>query len=256
MKIFLFIVLLASISSHASESQFDFGLGFFGLKVNHYRGSDQMKDYNFYVPYIYYKSDTVEAEGAFIDTTFFESRYLSFKFSMVVGPNVESETNRARQGMPELNYNFGIGPMAIIHLIKGPKFFLEIDSSIRQEFQTNLSHTAAIGNTNTTYLTTRYVVKDFSIELGLGRMFATEDFHAYYYDVDSQYITPERPYYESEGGFSGNITLLSLKKKLGDLMLYGFVRHEDLDGVVFENSPLVKQTDYYFLGLGVFYLIF
>ena len=251
----LFLVVLFPLGTQA-ESQFDLGLGFFGLKVNHYRGSDQTQDFNLYVPYFYYKSENIEAEGSFINTTFYDSRYFSVKLSMVVGPNVESDSNKARRDMPELNYNFGIGPMGIIHIIKGPRFFLEIDSSIRQEFQTNISHTATIGNTNTTYLTSRYQIKDFTAEFALGRMLATSDYHAYYYDVEDKYVTAERGAYKSDGGHSGNIILFSLKKKINNLMLHGFVRYDDLDGVVFEDSPLVKQTDYYMLGLGVFYLMF
>lgn len=256
MRFLIIYLTLFSATAMAESPRFDFGLGFFGLKVHHYRGSDQTKDYNFYVPYIYYKSENIEAEGAFIDTSFYKSRFLTMKFSIVVGPNVESETNRARKGMPELNYNLGIGPMAIFHIIKGPRFFLEIDSSVRQEFETDFQYTAAIGKTNTTYLTTRYKVRDFSIELGLGKMNADEDFHGHYYDVADKYATPARPSYDSDGGFSGNIILLSMKKKFGDILINGFIRHEDLSGTVFEDSPLVKQTDYYFFGLGVFYLIF
>lgn len=245
-----------STSAFSAASQLDLGVGFLGLKVHHYRGSDQTKDYNFYVPYLYYKSETVEAEGAFIDTSFTKSRFLTLKFSIVVGPNVESETNDAREGMPELLYNFGIGPMAIFHIIKGPKFFFEIDTSIRQEFETNLQHTEAFGNTSTSYLTTRYETDDFSIELAFGKMYANEDYHSYYYDVSDEFATSTRPVYESKGGFSGNIVLLSMKKRFGNLLLHGFARHEDLTGTVFEDSPLVKQTDYYFFGLGIFYLIF
>ena len=54
--------------------------------------------------------------------------------------------------MPELLNNFGIGPILVLHFFKSPQFELNLEANYRQEFETDLDYTAAIGITQTTYI--------------------------------------------------------------------------------------------------------
>ena len=36
-----------------------------------------------------------------------------------------------------------------------------------------------------------------------------------------------------------------------NLIYFAFVRYQNLTGAEFENSPLVEQNDYFFMGIGV-----
>lgn len=255
MRISSFLIFLFStLTCYADE--FNFGLGYIGFDVNHYRGSDQVKTYNLYVPYVYYQSNTFNADAAMINTRFIRSRFFSMQLSMGANPSVESKENKARQGMPELNYNFGLGPMAIIHILKDPIFTVQIEFSLRQEFETDFSFARAFGTTQTTYLTFKSRQATWSIELALGRMYADKSFHEYYYNVDPEYATADRPSYQAQGGYSGDVVIFSGKKKFGDFLIYPFARYDNLTDAVFVDSPLIKKKDYLMVGIGLFYLLF
>jgi outer membrane protein len=94
----------------------------------------------------------------------------------------------------------------------------------------------------------------WSLELSHGITNADQDYHAYYYTVKPEFATSDRESYEAKSGFSSRVTILTMKKRFGDFLLFPFLRYENLEGSVIEDSPLVKQTDYYFYGLGLFYL--
>lgn len=244
------------LTTSAFADEFNFGLGYIGFDVNHYKGSDQSKKYNFYVPYVYYQSENVTADAGIINTRFVRSKYFSMQLTMGANPSVESESNIARSGMPELLYNFGVGPMAIIHLVNKSKFQLQIEHSLRREFETDFSFTRAFGTTNTTYLTTRAQGATWSFEVAIGKMYADQDFHEYYYNVDEKYETSQRAAYQAKAGFSGDVVIISAKKQFGDFLLFPFLRYDNIKDAVYSNSPLVKKDEYLMIGLGAFYLLF
>lgn len=156
--------------------------------------------------------------------------------------------------MPELLYNFGIGPMLVLHFFKSPQFGLNLEANYRQEFETDVDYTAAIGITQTTYISMTIFQESWSFEISHGLTNADKDFHDYYYEVKEQFASTDREAFETKAGFSSRVTIITLKKRFGDFLLFPFVRHESLGGSVVQDSPLVKQTDYSFYGLGLFYL--
>jgi outer membrane scaffolding protein for murein synthesis (MipA/OmpV family) len=128
MKIIFWLLLLIP---YIQAGELDLGLGYIGLNTHHYKGSDETKTFNLYVPYVNYQGDYLEADNAVINSKFFKSRFLSFKLSLGAAPNVEND-NKARADMPELLYNFGIGPMLVLHIFKFPRFILNIEANYRQ----------------------------------------------------------------------------------------------------------------------------
>ena len=232
------------------------GAGYLGIKTLHYAGSDQTKDYNLALPYVYYKGDTVEAENGFLNTTFLSTRFLSIKLSFGINPEVESETNKARTGMDKLNYNFGIGPIAIFHIIKGESFSMQLESNIRREFETDFQYTSAFGVTQTNYLRFSFKGESWSSELSFGKIYGDVGYHKYYYEVATEFATADRAAYEAKEGNTGNIAIFSFKKRIGDFLFIPFVRHINIKDAVYVDSPLVKQDEYYLFGMGFFYLFF
>ncbi|MDA8793521.1 MipA/OmpV family protein [Bacteriovoracaceae bacterium] len=251
---FIILIIFSLNLSLLIAGELNFGVGYVGIDTYHYRGSDQTKRFDLYVPYLHYRSENIEANNAVINGYFINSRFFSLTMSMGANPNVESEENDARVDMPELNYNFGIGPMAIIHLIKSESIHLQIESNIRREFETDFSLTRGIGYTSNSYLSLRLFGESSEMDLTWGKSYANKSFHQYYYDVDDEYATNERPAYEAEGGYSGEIFIFSFKFRLGPLLVFPFYRADYLANVAFEDSPLFKQRHYQFYGVGLFYI--
>lgn len=200
--------MLLFIPNIVVAGELDLGLGYIKLSTHHYKGSNETKTFNLYVPFINYQGDYLDADNAVINSKFYKSRFLSFKLSLGADPN----------------------------------------------FENDLDYTAAFGITQTTYLSTKILGESWSFELSYGIANADRDYHAYYYTVESEFVTNEREAYKAKSGFSSRVTILTIKKQFGDFLLFPFVRYENLEGSVIEDSLLVKQTDNYFYGMGLFYL--
>jgi outer membrane scaffolding protein for murein synthesis (MipA/OmpV family) len=75
----------------------------------------------------------------------------------------------------------------------------------------------------------------------LGPLVSTERFNDYYYQVSPQYAIPGiRPAYDARSGYSGALLVVALSKRFDHVWFGAFARYNELTGVVFENSPLVK----------------
>jgi outer membrane scaffolding protein for murein synthesis (MipA/OmpV family) len=85
--------------------------------------------------------------------------------------------------------------------------------------------------------------------LSAGPIFATSRYHDYFYEVDSRFVTPERPEYHADSGYSGSRVTISVTRHFSKYLIGAFARYDDLNGAVFEDSPLVETSDYFVVGL-------
>jgi outer membrane scaffolding protein for murein synthesis (MipA/OmpV family) len=85
----------------------------------------------------------------------------------------------------------------------------------------------------------------------IGPIFADHGYHNYYYGVGAKYVTAERPYYRAESGYSGTALVGSLTKRFNYYWIGGFIRNDNLDGAVFETSPLVATEHAFMAGFGI-----
>ena len=85
--------------------------------------------------------------------------------------------------------------------------------------------------------------------LSLGPIFASSRYHDYFYAVDPEFVTPQRPEYEADSGYSGSRITLGLTHHLDEFKFGVFARYDNLDGAAFEDSPLVETRDYFVVGL-------
>src|SRR5512135_1999367 len=131
-KIVLFLALLNinlafTQTQNDNSSKFVWGAGPLIVVGNDYRGSDQSKIWFFPIPYFSYTSKRIEAEPSFIRGLIFHTKRFSFKLSIIPGLNVDSSKNRARQGMPNVDYSIEVGPMAIFHLWQSNNGIVDIN---------------------------------------------------------------------------------------------------------------------------------
>lgn len=261
MKQILFFTIVGGLffsRAFSEEVKKDLGVGPLVVVGHHYRGSDQGKIWIFPIPYFSYKSSRLEAEPSFVRGILFHNPYFEFKLSLVPGLNVESKKNRAREGMPSLDYSLEAGPMAIVHLWREEEHNLQLNFEVpvRESFATNMKRWRSAGLIAVPYFNLLYKPRhdhwNFDLEFSTGPMFASEKYHDRFYTVAPQYATPVRGAYQARGGYSGWQTALVLNKRLHNLALLSFLRWDDLLGVAFAKSPLVKQRHFFIGGLGLF----
>jgi MipA family protein len=251
--------MAVSSAEDVPNKNLEMGAGLLSIYGNHYRGSDQGKFWFFPIPYFTYRSERIEAEPSFIRGIFFHNEWFSFKLSLMLGLNVESKHNTARQGMPSLDYTIEAGPMFIFKLWHSEKndHYINFEWPIRESFATDLSYIKPVGIFTVPYIN---IINSptpsnfhWSSELSISPMYASKKYHHYFYGVDEQYAKIGRAAYTAHGGYSGLQFALVLNKRLEKLVIIPFIRFDYLKSATFEDSPLVKINHYAVGGLGLFH---
>ena len=191
---------------------------------------------------------------------FFESDRVEFDFSLSGTPPVDSSKNRAREGMPDLDPTFEIGPRLNVILARDQNRdrALSFRLPVRAVIATDLSYADNQGWTaypNFTYdARPRFFEGRWRLGLQAGLLYATSRYHRYFYGVDEEFATPERPAYTAKGGYSGAALAASLTRRFQKIWVGGFMRYESLKGVAFEPSPLVRRDYAFTAGIAFAYV--
>jgi MipA family protein len=213
-----------------------------------YRGSDESRSYVYPIPYLVYRGDRLRVDRTGARAVLLESQRFELDFSGNATPPVDSSKNHAREGMPDLNPTVEIGPQLNFTLGRDreKEWRFDLRLPVRAVMATDLRHARQAGYVAYPHLNLNLRPEllggKWNLGLQTGALFATREYHRYFYGIDPQFATPQRPAYEASGGYSGAVALVSTSRRIGKLWMGGFVRYDNLQGAVFENSPLVKQN--------------
>ena len=247
-----------SSAIHADETpssrKWEFGIGIGGLSIPHYRGSDQREEYVSPVPYVKFNGDRLKVDREGGRYYFYSDEDFKIDLSAAFAFPVDSNENRARQGMPDLDAILEVGPRFQWALYDSPDKRLRLRFGAPIRAAINLSDAGNEGWFFAPYFQVRYY-SNMETALSIGPMWASEKFHDYYYQVDSTYATADRPAYDAKAGYSGfRITLTNSQRISKHYLWGGFLRYDSLSGAEFENSPLVRQKDAFFAGFAISYI--
>ena len=253
MRSFLLVLLgcaaLAPLHGRAEPRPlWEFGLGATALRLPDYRGSDESRSYVYPLPYLVYRGERVRVDRQGARAVLLESQRVELDFSAYATPPVDSSKNQARQGMSDLDPTLEMGPQLNFMLARDPAkdWRLDLRLPLRAVIATDFQHVRRAGYVLYPHLNLNLRPEVFAgkwnVGLQAGPLFATREYHRYFYGVDPQFATAQRPAYEASGGYSGALALATLSRRIGKLWMGGFVRYDRLQGASFENSPLVKQS--------------
>ena len=224
------------------------GIAVGGQALNDYRGSKESQVNAYPVPYLLYRGDFLKADRDGVRGEFFSNSRIEFNLSGDSALVGDSEDNELREGMPELESAFELGPSLNINLTgKTFRDGWQLRLPVRGVLTVGGTGVHGIGytfNPRFTY-TKQNAWRNWRARLNLGALFATERYHDYYYDVDSAYVTQERPLYQSAGGFSGSYFKASLSRRSGAYWYGVSFRYDNLADAKFVDSPLVETDHYY-----------
>lgn len=252
------MVWAAALPARAAELPlWEFGVGALGLRLPDYRGSDENRSYLYPFPYVVYRGDAVRVDREGIRGILFESDRLELGFSLYGTPPADSAKNRTRQGMPDLDPTLEAGPRLNVTLLRdrARDWRLDLRLPLRAVIASDFSDVNAIGFVFAPHLQLemRPAFLDGTWNLGVqtGPLYASSRFHRYFYAVEPQFATPERPAYSPGGGYSGALVLVSLSRRFRSFWLGAFARYDTLKGAVFEDSPLVKRDHSVMAGISL-----
>jgi len=234
--------------------QWDLGIGAGAFRYYLYPGAKQTADLVLPAPYFTYRSPKLEIDRG-IRGFLYRSETTVLDISADFGLPVDSDDAVARKGMPDLDLMLQIGPSIefLLNDARRSYFDIRFEVPIRLAFVSDFSYVDSIGyliEPRFSFNHRRIARTGLSHKTTVGLKFATDDFHAYYYDVAAEYVTASRAEYHSDGGFGGSFINYRISYKSKGFVYWLLLRYQSLRGAEFEDSPLVIQNDYFFAGVG------
>lgn len=257
----IFVFFLSCFELKATTSSlplWEAGVGVLPFRADHYRGSPQNDWYQLPFPAYTVRGKNFEGENGYIRGHIMrlsESLVLDLSFSL--GLNVNSDADRLRKDMENLDPTFELGPILRYYLWKSKdeNHFLNIEMPYRAVYATNLTYIDHVGYYSIPYLNLlskgTKSTWGWGSEFSIGLQYGSKSFHDRFYSVNSKDVTSDRPYFHSVAGYSGTQFMATFNKRIGDVLLVPFIRYDYLDGAVYKDSPLYKNPNYTFFGMAV-----
>jgi len=240
----------------------EIGLLTTALRLPHYRGSDEYNIYALPLPYVIYRGKYFQSDRDGFRGIFSKTKNLEANLSFYGNPPVNDDNN-AREGMEELDPVIEAGPALkwffmgrhpvkrlylkpIFRVVSSINFSKGMDFDY-QGFKTGLS---------LIYKDNDLLNNDlwrFGVKLGMD--FTNKKYNSYFYDVSREYVNGKRDYYSSNSGYAGFIAAAFLVRKITkNLSLWSYMGWNNINGAVYEDSPLVRQKNNLSVGASLIWI--
>lgn len=249
------------LPGHAGDKPlWEVGLGVGAVSFPAYRGSDQSSQFVLPTPYFTYHGRFLKADRQGVRGQLFESDRVDLTISAALSPPAPSRKIRAREGMPDLDANFEVGPELDLTLWRSA----DRERLLRLYLPLRLAHTLTRDVQNIGWvfhpklnLDLRDVpgLERWNVGLQAGPLFGDRRQHQYFYGVDPAFATAERPTYRASGGYAGMQYLAAVSRRFDRYWIGAFLRYDNLRGASFADSPLVRTRDYWAGGIAVSWIL-
>ncbi len=246
----LLLHLAVMLPAHADEPLWELGLGVAGLRLPHYRGSDQSHDLLLPLPYGVYRGKIFRATREGARAVLLDGERFDFDLSVAATAPARSNDNRARAGMPDLKPTVELGPNFNFTLSRGADWKLDLRLPVRAVLSVQ-SRPQDLGWTASPVL--NLDVRRWGWDIGVqgGPLVGSRRYNSYFYDVAPVYATATRPAYAAPAGNGGWRFTTGASRRFGDFWVGAFVRLDSVAGAAFEPSPLVRQRSQATFGLAM-----
>lgn len=236
------------------------GLGVMSVQLPAYRGSVESSSAVLPIPYLVYRGEYLKADKDGVRGVLFDSDRFEVNLSVAASPPVSSDKIKVRRDMPDLGSTMEFGPSVDIKLWQSAdsatrlKLFVPMRAAMTIE-----RHSRYVG-----WQFTPRINLDVANPLGLhgwtlgsvaGPVFGSREQHDYFYGVAPQYANAERPAYEARAGYAGVQVLSAMWKRFPSFWVGGFVRYDNVNGAVFEDSPLVTRRSGFSGGFAISWIL-
>lgn len=235
-------LLAAGRSSAEPKPLWELGVGFSALSTPDYIGSDERREWYVPFPYFVYRGQILRADRDSLRGRLVSSERFEVEVSFNGTIPVDSSRNRARRGMPDLDFSGEVGPRLrwYLHRPRDIPRQLYLDWPVRPVFVSDFTYVDYIGWTSSPALHYEGRHLGWNVDAISGVEFADASYNQYFYGVDKKYVTPTRPAYQADAGYGGVRLAFGISRRMGRFFLGAFTRYLNLAGATFENSPLVR----------------
>ena len=247
--ILLFFAPLVIADGHELP-RLELGVSLGVLDIPNYRGSKNSSTLVIPLPYIKYRGDRLKVDEG-IQGIFFDSKDLVVSISGN-GTLPVDDDNPERLGMDELDATLEIGPSLDYRLTKGiDQWWIELPLRLAFTLNSEFEHIGQVFQPRLVWRKPARRLYEWKLRAAFGPIYATGEFHDYYYRVNADEVLATRPAYNADAGFSGVRGTFSYSKRFGEFWLGGFVRYDSLSNSVVEDSPLVSDSSAWMAGIAV-----
>lgn len=208
------------------------------------------------VPFIIYRGERLRVgEGGVIKAMAVDKPRFKVDLSLGAAFAANSDDAKVREGMPDLDFIFEVGPEVSFMLNNTKQSETWLTLQFRQVFSTDFSSIDDRGyifQPELSYQGKHLFGDNDSFKLTFSSSFATKKTHQYFYQVDEVYSTLERPNYKAKGGYLGSqATLVNRFEIRENISIFFSTKVGFYQGASNEESPLFKKDFNYAFGLGL-----
>jgi outer membrane scaffolding protein for murein synthesis (MipA/OmpV family) len=217
-----------------------------------YPGSEQDQTKTIPVPLVAYRGPSFRvADDGGASARFLRSNDYYFDISLSGSFPASSDDNNARSGMPDLNWLMEFGPRFNYLVFYRPKD-LRIKLSVpwRSIYSTNFnSQFRHRGYQFAPSISLEKTFNWFNLEqnlfIGYINRWGDEKISRYFYEVQSDYITPQRPAFNARSGFLARDTIIGFSTQVGQpkFKVFCAIAYSSLKQAKNRKSPLLKQKE-------------
>lgn len=208
-------------------SELEIGVGYGFGSIADYPAADEYSRKTVLLPLVVYRGDILKSdqeEGTRAEL--FKSQEVEINLSFGARFNSDSENNKARVGMPNLNYILETGPSLNYKLWRLPKVAsLTLQIPLRLTFETDFRKTDFVGfvfEPELRFQKLNFLVPNLTASTSIAVEFFSERVANYYYQVENVYATADRAAYNAEAGLAS--------MSIGQSFLYEYNRFNFIFG--------------------------
>jgi outer membrane protein len=249
-KLVIIFTISFSLFSQAKEELPPlFELGFFigSISISDYPSSDQQRIRTIPAPLVSYRGGYFRSDQE-AGTRYRFSNSEKYDFDLSFGGSFPTDTNnnQARLNMPNLDWTGEIGPRFLYYIYREKNFgYVRFTIPYRFTFATNFTKWYSVGtNFAPTFEIDKvnFLLEHLTLSFSHHLNYFDQGQADYFFQVNSEYQTSERPYYDAKAGLLGSSTSLSLKYQWDDKTLILGSSYSDYSNSVNTQSSLHKNS--------------
>lgn len=252
-------------SDQLNEPLWEVGVGGGGFSGPTYPGSDDATTQALFVPFVIYRGEvfSIGEESGARALAFANEK---FEIDISLGASLAADTSEDadREGMPDLDFLFEIGPQVIYHAAKYEH------KNWTSHFDIKLRTRAVIATDFGSFKEQGFIVepafvyelkskrdRHLEFQLDVEIISANERLNEYFYNVDADYVTAERGFYQAEAGYIGTEIGTSLSYPVNEnFRIFAGFDIEFYQGNANVDSPLFIDDTAISGGIGLVYTYF
>ncbi|MBD64591.1 MAG: hypothetical protein CME62_05265 [Halobacteriovoraceae bacterium] len=241
----LLLLPFTFITAKEAKPLYEWGVVGGVARTPHYPAAADSSTYYLTFPSFIYRGLTFRNDDKGFRARFLTTTNLDLDLSFGGSFPADSEDNKARSGMDDLDLLLEFGPRLSYILHKNNGHEWEIELPLRYVFSTDFNFTSHRGYRLQPQLDYRYKFFEyFILSMGYKLNYATEKLSDYFYEVDDKDIIPNiRERYNASAGYIGQDLSVSFMVRYFKFFGIIGVRTSQYHDASNEESPLFKSRE-------------